>query len=95
MTDNFEERVRAKAHELWIEEGKPEGQAAAHWEKARTLVAIEDDRTSLMPVTQSRSEPLEIQDNLGQVPGALTDQGDRQQVPNEAIAKQLAGNRQN
>jgi hypothetical protein len=49
-------------------------------------VAIEDDRTSLKPVGGPASEPLEIQDNLGEVPGALTDQGDRMQVPSEEIA---------
>ncbi len=26
--------IRARAHEIWIEEGKPEGRALAHWLRA-------------------------------------------------------------
>lgn len=84
--DEIEARIREKAHKLWEDAGRPEGRAAEHWEQARTLVAIEDDRTSLKPVRETTSEPLEIQDNLGESPGALTDQGDRMQVPSEEIA---------
>src|SRR5215216_139479 len=86
MPDTLEVRIREKAHKLWEEAGRPEGRAAEHWEKARTLVAIEDDRTSLKPIEQASSEPLEIQDNLGELPGALTDQGERMQVPSEDTA---------
>jgi hypothetical protein len=86
MPDTLEARIREKAHMLWEEAGRPEGRAVEHWEKARTLVAIEDDRTGLKPATPPASEPLEIQDNLGEPPGALTDQGDRMQVPSEQIA---------
>jgi hypothetical protein len=84
--DDIEARIRDKAHKLWEEAGRPEGRAAEHWEKARILVAIEDDRTSLKPIEQASSEPLEVQDNLGELPGALTDQGERMQVPSEDIA---------
>jgi hypothetical protein len=87
MSDDFEERIRAKAHELWVEEGRPEGREDVHWERARTLVAIEEDRTTLKPVAPPISEPLEVQDNLGEFPGPMTDQGDRQQVPDENLAK--------
>jgi len=86
MPDDTETRIRKKAHMLWEEAGRPEGRAEDHWDKARILVAIEDDRTSLKPVAQVSSEPLEIQDNLGELPGALTDQGDRMQVPAEELA---------
>ena len=81
MPDDVEARIRAKAHELWEQEGRPDGRAADHWEKARTLVALEDDKTSLKPIGSATSEPLEIQENLGELPGPLTDQGDRMQVP--------------
>lgn len=87
MPNNLEARIREKAHKLWEQDGRPEGRAAEHWERARTLVAIEDDRTGLKPATPPASEPLEIQDNLGETPGALTDQGDRLQVPSEELAR--------
>ncbi len=28
-------RIRQRAHEIWIEEGKPEGRALDHWLRAR------------------------------------------------------------
>ncbi|MBH0237529.1 DUF2934 domain-containing protein [Methylobrevis albus] len=37
-----EERIRAKAHELWVAEGRPEGQADRHWDAASELIAQED-----------------------------------------------------
>ena len=43
MTD-VEERVRARAYRLWQEEGCPVGRELAHWEKAKELVAIEDNQ---------------------------------------------------
>lgn len=36
-----DERVRAIAYSLWIEEGQPEGRAEAHWFKALELVNAE------------------------------------------------------
>jgi len=78
---SLEERIRARAHQLWEEEGRPEGRADDHWETARILVAIEDDRTSLVPVQPDQPEEAAIQENLGEFPGAETDEGDRQQFP--------------
>jgi hypothetical protein len=82
MTDDTElqDRIRAKAHHLWEEEGRPEGREMDHWDKARILVAIEDDRTSLIPVA-ARPEEAALQSNLGEFPTAMTDEGDRQQTP--------------
>jgi len=77
----LEQRIRARAHQLWEEEGRPQGRADDHWEKARILVAIEDDRTSLVPVQPDRPEEAAIQENLGEFPTAETDEGDRQQFP--------------
>jgi len=50
-------------------------------DRARILVAIEDDRTGLVPVAPKRAEEAELQKNLGEFPTALTDQGDRQPTP--------------
>ena len=33
-----EDRIRAKAQELWEEAGRPEGQADEHWLKAARLI---------------------------------------------------------
>ena len=42
--DDFDERVRQRAYRLWVEEGCPEGRADVHWDKARELVAIEQNQ---------------------------------------------------
>jgi hypothetical protein len=81
LPDDLEARIRARAHKLWEEEGRPEGRAAEHWEKARTLVAIETDRSSLIPVEPERPEEAALQENLGEFPGAQTDQGDEATYP--------------
>jgi hypothetical protein len=93
VPDKLEARIRARAHQIWEEEGRPEGREAEHWEKARILVAIEDDDTSRKPVEQSASgqdaEPAETMRNLGEFPTAMTDQGDRQPFPARESARQV------
>lgn len=37
-----EDRIRAIAHALWLEEGQPEGRADAHWAMANDLAAREE-----------------------------------------------------
>jgi hypothetical protein len=92
--DDFEERVRKRAYRLWQEEGCPEGRADAHWDKARELVAIEDNQKgTLRPVssgTQGPSgepiEPIEAVENAGEFP-TLTDQGEEQSHPKRRRAR--------
>jgi len=83
--DDFEERVRQRAYRLWVEEGCPEGRSDAHWDKARELVAIEDNRKlATKPVQGEGSgdpvEPIEAIENAGEFP-TLTDQGGEQVAP--------------
>ena len=33
--DQEEDRIRQRAHQLWEEEGRPEGRAEDHWSRAR------------------------------------------------------------
>lgn len=78
MDDN-EQRVREWAYRLWQEEGCPEGRDTIHWDKARELVATEDNqRSTTIPVRTlgPQGEPVEeakIQNNYGEFP-TLTDQ---------------------
>ena len=37
-----EVRIRRRAHELWEQEGRPEGQAPSHWERAAQDLDRED-----------------------------------------------------
>jgi len=40
--DDVEDRIRRKAHELWLAEGMPEGKEAEHWFRAQDHVRTED-----------------------------------------------------
>lgn len=45
-----DERIRALAHAIWLEEGRPEGRAEQHWEMARRRVEAEErNAASLSP----------------------------------------------
>jgi hypothetical protein len=46
MLDAREERIRAKAHDLWEADGKPEGRDRDHWEQAAELVQEEERRAA-------------------------------------------------
>lgn len=91
MSDGREDRIRARAHQLWEEDGRPEGRADVHWEKASELVAIEESQESAtVPVGESvaaaeAAEPLIALENEGEFP-TLTDQGE-QRVPHAPGAK--------
>jgi hypothetical protein len=76
----IEERIRARAHRLWEEEGRPEGRAEAHWEQARRIVALGDAQHTIPnPVQAPEAEPIELVRNLGEFP-TPTDQGGEEQT---------------
>ncbi len=91
--DPDEERIRRKAYELWVSEGKPEGRDRDHWELARELIAIEDSqKTTLRPPPKDDEEPVEPPEafeNLGDLPG-LTDQGEGRPGPTWDAAAEVA-----
>jgi hypothetical protein len=31
---SLEDKIRARAHELWVRDGRPDGQHLAHWQQA-------------------------------------------------------------
>lgn len=91
--DDFEKRVRERAYTLWQEEGCPEGRAAEHWEKARELVAIEDNiDLTLKPVPKpdelgpygEPAEPLAPAENTGEAP-TMVDQGEEETIPHRRV----------
>jgi hypothetical protein len=87
--DNFEKRVRERAHRLWLDEGRPLGRDDVLWDKARELVAIEDNiDLTLKPVPRPSDfgpfgepvEPLAPARNTGETP-TMVDQGEEQTLP--------------
>jgi len=86
----YEQRVRERAYHLWEADGMPHGRDIEYWERARELIGMEDSAgAGLLPNPQSHAdspvetgvEEAEIQENLGEFPGPLTDQGEEQQMP--------------
>jgi hypothetical protein len=91
--DDFEERVRQRAYRLWRDEGCPEGRSDVHWEKARELVAIEENLDlTLKPIPDPGSigpygepvEPIEAAENMGDTP-TLVDQGEERTYPKRRV----------
>jgi hypothetical protein len=40
--DNTEDRIRALAHQLWVEDGCPEGREEEHWFRAADVIRRQD-----------------------------------------------------
>jgi Protein of unknown function (DUF2934) len=40
-----EDRIRAVAHQLWVDEGQPEGCADDHWHRACEMIEAQDQPT--------------------------------------------------
>ncbi len=90
--DEREDRIRARAHQIWEEEGRPHGREEAHWDMAAEQVAIQDNQrlaTRPNPLADDRqaraasgepAEPLVAVENQGEFP-TLTDQGEEATAP--------------
>jgi len=87
----LERRIRDRAYHLWLEEGRPEGRESEHWERARQLIAIEDNPhagTLPNPMRDGAEvadrgepvEPIEAVENQGEFP-VLADQGEESTPP--------------
>ncbi len=90
--------IRDRAYHLWDADGRPEGRSEDFWERARELVGIEQSVGAgelPNPATQPGADPnrtqiveeASIQENLGEFPDRLSDQGDRAQTPSKANRK--------
>lgn len=86
-----EHRIRERAYHLWNDDGRPTGHHDEYWERARELVGMEDSAgfgQLVNPETAGRdpsqSQPVEeafLQENLGEFPDRLSDQGENQPTP--------------
>ncbi|HUN40389.1 MAG TPA: DUF2934 domain-containing protein [Acetobacteraceae bacterium] len=88
-----EQRVRERAYHLWEADGKPHGRDVEYWQRARELIAMEENGESARlpnPQIHAKSaresgiEEAEIQDDLGEFPDRFADQGEVQPSPTPA-----------
>lgn len=64
MSEDFESRVRARAHAIWVEEGHPDGRADEHWARAVQDVTAADNvaaaEPTAKPVTETAPAPAPV-----------------------------------
>ena len=94
-----EERIRAKAYQIWLEEGCPSGRDMVHWEMARQLVAIEDNPgAGRKPIPEGDQvgewgEPVEdsraAENSVGELP-TMVDEDEQIYPPNRQAARKTA-----
>jgi len=93
-TPERDSRIRKRAYHLWEADGEPHGRDQEFWERAEFLIGIEDSagagllpnpQTSPDAVASPPVEEAEIQENYGEFPGRLTDQGERPQTPKARV----------
>lgn len=49
MTDDRHERIRTRAYDLWLQDGRPEGLEEVHWRKAEQQIAGEEAEAAASP----------------------------------------------
>jgi hypothetical protein len=86
-----DQRIRELAYQLWEADGGPHGSDIQYWERARELIGMEDSRGSgQLPLPKEDDpryvdgkliEEASLEENLGEFPNRLSDQGDRPQTP--------------
>ena len=86
-----EHRIRRRAYHLWNDEGRPHGRHDEFWERARELVGMEESAgAGQLPNPEtagrdpSQAQPVEeafLQENLGEFPDRLADQGEVDPTP--------------
>lgn len=57
-TPNREDMIRERAYAIWIEEGRPEGRADAHWRQAAD--ALDQEEAAVTPLTDLGEEPAPL-----------------------------------
>ena len=95
-----EARIRERAYKLREENGCPHGRDAELWEQAEDLVGMEENPDAGLLPNPINGDPAligieeaKIQENYGEIPGRLTDQGDRPQTPAKQNREQAAKDR--
>jgi hypothetical protein len=77
-----QQRIRERAYHLWQADGCPPGHDREYWERAEALTGLDADPTAgqLAPAADPVEE-ADLQDNLGEFPDRLADQGEVQPTP--------------
>lgn len=55
---NREDMIRDRAYAIWIEDGRPDGMAEAHWHRASD--ALDAEEAAVSPLTNVGEEPAPL-----------------------------------
>ena len=77
------QRIRERAYHLWEADGRPDGQHAEYWERARELDAMSSHPGAglMSPDQPVFTDEAALEENLGEFPDRVADQGDRKVAP--------------
>jgi hypothetical protein len=54
---DFEQRVRERAYELWVQEGRPSGRDAEHWLRSEEATRAELAAAALAKMSKPKAAP--------------------------------------
>ncbi len=100
LSPEHEQRIRDRAYFLRLQEGQPQGQDNSYWERARELdalhmpVGLEPNPMIAHPDGPPAIDIVDeaaLQENLGEFPDRVADQGERRLRPR--FESHEAGNR--
>lgn len=61
MDSDYERRIRERAYEIWVREGRPHGRDAEHWQRAEAEISSESgiaaDRAAARSKPRSEAPP--------------------------------------
>jgi hypothetical protein len=87
-TDEQLRRIRERAYFLWLQDGSHSGNELEYWERASELQRIADSagrglkpNPMLHPEPDMAVEEAALQENLGEFPDRLADQGEHRGAP--------------
>ncbi len=84
-----QQRIRERAYHLWEADGSPHGRHDEYWERARELIGMEESAgAGQIPVRPPIVEEAFIQENLGEFPDRLSDQGSHAATPSRENLKE-------
>ncbi len=77
------QRIRERAYLLWEADGRPEGQDLEYWERARELDAMSGHPGAglMSPDQRQFTDEAALEENLGEFPDRVADQGDHRVAP--------------
>ena len=89
------QRIRERAFFLWQQDGCPDGQSEEYWERARELQAMTDSAGAGLksvdaPDGNDVVDEAALEDNLGEFPDRLSDQGEHRSAPMTRAAEHAA-----